>query len=526
MKKMFQKHLARIIIIGMFFALTANMYLQIKMMQREITTESEALFWRINRILTENQEEAETVTKEYQNICLLRARAAAYIIQNKPEVIENLDEMKKIANLLQVDELHIFNKEGVIYAGSEPKYYGYYFDSGKQMRFFLPMLKDKTLALCQPITPNTAENRLMQYAAVWREDGEGIVQIGMKPERVLEVTRKNKLSYIFSLFAEENGSELFVADLDTHKILGSTNESIVGKTLKQIGIDRESIASGERFHEKINGTFSYCIFEEQEDVLVGRICAAKRLYQNLGASTFLVTMYLLMISAIMIWSISKYLDKKIIFGINNMHSKLKKIANGNLDERMEVCTTPEFAELSGYINEMVDSLLEMQKKVERERDEDHLTGLCNRRAFYRQVDALFQRPEDLGYAAFAAIDTDNLKYVNDNYGHDAGDCYLLGMADILRSGTAPNQIVSRLGGDEFEMLIYGCSSREELQSYIEEVRERQGEKTSRLCDKMNIRIEFSMGCAYYGPDGEECQQLLRCADDRMYEEKRKRKQKN
>lgn len=45
--------------------------------------------------------------------------------------------MRKIADLLQVDEIHVFDKNGRIYAGSMPKYYGYTMDSGEQMNFFL-----------------------------------------------------------------------------------------------------------------------------------------------------------------------------------------------------------------------------------------------------------------------------------------------------------------------------------------------------------------------------------------------------
>lgn len=107
--------------------------------------------------------------------------------------------MEKVANLLDVDEFHLFDPDGTLYGGSQPKYFGLNFRSGEQMQFFLPMLSDRSLELCQDITPNTAEQKLMQYAAVWREDGEGIVQIGMTPGRVLEAKKKNELSYIFSL---------------------------------------------------------------------------------------------------------------------------------------------------------------------------------------------------------------------------------------------------------------------------------------------------------------------------------------
>lgn len=54
---------------------------------------------------------------------------------------------------------------------SVPKYYGYNFDSGEQIEYFKPMLTDKTLTMCQDVTPNTSEGKEMMYAITWNEAG-------------------------------------------------------------------------------------------------------------------------------------------------------------------------------------------------------------------------------------------------------------------------------------------------------------------------------------------------------------------
>ena len=96
---------------------------------------------------------------------IVRAKAVAYIIDAKPEA------ERKIANLMSVDEVHLFDKDGTIYSGSVPKYYGYNFDSGEQIEYFKPMLTDKTLTMCQDVTPNTSEGKEMMYAITWNEAG-------------------------------------------------------------------------------------------------------------------------------------------------------------------------------------------------------------------------------------------------------------------------------------------------------------------------------------------------------------------
>lgn len=630
MKKMVEKRLCGVIVIGMLLLLSLNYYLQIKMSQREMDAASRELFWQIDRILTENQRETETVKEEFQKSCLVKAKAAAYIVQNRPSILEDEKEIKKVAKLLQVDELHIFNTAGTIYAGSEPKYFGYNFNSGEQMQFFLPMLEDKNMELCQPVTPNTAEGKMMQYAAVWREDQKGIVQIGMEPERVLKATEKNELSYIFSLLTENSGTYLCAADPETYEILGSTNPALTGKRLTDIGLEETLFSKKKSFHAAVNGKFSYCIFTRQNGVLAGRICSAKTLYSKVNRNTLLLAGFLLVISTTMIFSISRYLDKNIISSIDAVNYKLQNIINGNLDEKVEVGTTAEFEKLSDHINRMIKSLLDAadklsvvldmaeipigtyeynygikrvrvtskvqeilglmdeekeilfsdyalfekklaelrcapvnqreqifelegeekryiklesfvrdnnvfgilidvtkdmneKKKIRQERDEDIVTGLYSRRAFLTRIGKIFKKEDEMKHAAMLMIDTDNLKEINDYYGHEAGDAYLRKMADILRSGTAPGKIAARLSGDEFAMLIYGCGSRQELQAFIEETAEKQNGEAEETDKNSRMNVRFSMGSAYYPEDSRDYHELLKIADERMYEEKRQRK---
>lgn len=84
---------------------------------------------------------------------------------------------------MSVDEIHLFDETGCITSGSVPKYFGYSFDSGTQMSYFKPMLTDKSLTMCQDVTPNTSEGKAMMYAITWNEAGTMMVQVGLKPLR-------------------------------------------------------------------------------------------------------------------------------------------------------------------------------------------------------------------------------------------------------------------------------------------------------------------------------------------------------
>lgn len=125
---------------------------------------SQVLLDRVINVLDRNTQSEEELINSLKDDYIVRAKAVAYIIDAKPEAEKDVDELRKIANLMSVDEVHLFDKDGAIYSGSVPKYYGYNFDSGEQMEYFKPMLTDKTLTMCQDVTPNTSEGKEMMYA--------------------------------------------------------------------------------------------------------------------------------------------------------------------------------------------------------------------------------------------------------------------------------------------------------------------------------------------------------------------------
>lgn len=181
LKQSISQYMRLLTVILAVLILNIIIYIQVINEQRQAYENAVRTFRQIEQMLAANQVEIEEIVAEYSGTCLRSAEAIAYMIQNDPSVLDDIEELKDIARLVGVDEIHIFDKTGRIYAGTHPEYYDFTFDSGEQMAFFKPMLTDHTLKLVQEITPNTAEEKLMQYSALWSEDGTFIVQIGMEP---------------------------------------------------------------------------------------------------------------------------------------------------------------------------------------------------------------------------------------------------------------------------------------------------------------------------------------------------------
>ena len=86
---------------------------------------SKVLLDRVITVLDKNDASEENLIKSLKDDYIVRAKAVSYIIDAKPGVEYDVDELQKIASLISVDEIHLFDTKGYIYSGSVPKYFGY-----------------------------------------------------------------------------------------------------------------------------------------------------------------------------------------------------------------------------------------------------------------------------------------------------------------------------------------------------------------------------------------------------------------
>ena len=176
----------------------------------------------------------------------------------------------------------------------------------------------------------------------------------------------------------------------------------------------------------------------------------------------------------------------------------------------------------GILQDITSVIME-KKRIEYERDYDSTTGLLNRRAYGQRLAELFHNKSELKTTAIIMLDLDNLKYVNDTYGHDFGDDYIKTAATMLKKFQAYGGIVSRLSGDEFNVCLPGFSSKEEVREIIAEVRGQLLQSSCLLADGTHFKIRASAGVAWYPDDAKSYEQLMKYADFAMYTIKHSKK---
>lgn len=184
--------------------------------------------------------------------------------------------------------------------------------------------------------------------------------------------------------------------------------------------------------------------------------------------------------------------------------------------------------LVSYIADVVWSIIEQKKtseqihqlnaKLEKLAMQDDLTGLLNRRAFFIQGEKEISRVQrQRTPLSLLMLDVDVFKSVNDRYGHAAGDQVLKHVSQKIVENVREMDTVARMGGEEFSVLLPNMGA-EDAVKVAERVRQAIERESCRLEDQI-IDVTVSVGVASYSQELASLEDILRQADDSMYQAK-------
>ena len=179
---------------------------------------------------------------------------------------------------------------------------------------------------------------------------------------------------------------------------------------------------------------------------------------------------------------------------------------------------------SGHLCVMLSAQNIDEQKVEEEKlilsaKMDKMTMLLNRETTMEMIQKTLKEEPDKLHALFM-IDVDNFKALNDTYGHQAGDAFLIRFAAEIKNCFDDNDITGRVGGDEFFALMCDAPDIETIQARAEELLHGIQKASAEYSD---IQISASIGIGLYPTNGRSIGQLYAHADKAMYLAKRKGK---
>ena len=189
---------------------------------------------------------------------------------------------------------------------------------------------------------------------------------------------------------------------------------------------------------------------------------------------------------------------------------------------LRIETTHEDGTQVGLAEDATANTLE-KLRIEHECDYDTLTDLYNRRAFHRICAEFFCSPEKLGHAALLMFDLDNLKQINDTFGHDWGDEYIRRTGECFVKNAPARTVCARISGDEFNALFYGYNDQDTLRADIRALKAALEHSAVQLPSGRELRVSVSGGIAWYPESSTNLITLRKYADFAMYQVKRSRK---
>lgn len=229
---------------------------------------------------------------------------------------------------------------------------------------------------------------------------------------------------------------------------------------------------------------------------------------------------------------TRFIPVIMITALNELEDKIRGIEAGaddfickpfnKLELLARVKSLLRIKHLHDQLEEKIKELEEAQERLRQLAITDGLTGLYNYRYFKEQLTQEINRAKRHKlWVSVVMIDIDFFKYYNDNHGHPAGDAVLETIAKLLRSNIRNIDVAARYGGEEFSLILVETDKnaaavvarkiKKLVEDYPFSYRETQP----------NGKLTISMGVATFPEDGYSPDEMVTCADRRLYRAKQK-----
>ncbi|MDR3563388.1 MAG: EAL domain-containing protein [Negativicutes bacterium] len=246
-------------------------------------------------------------------------------------------------------------------------------------------------------------------------------------------------------------------------------------------------------------------------IVVQKKSAALAFMKDVTVKIAFVGLGVLVFSALLTLWFSRRITRPLI----EMVHATNKIKEGDLAVRLEDAAENEIGVLATNFNQMISELRQHRESLENLAFHDALTGLPNRaRLNLLLEDEMAKARIGLASGIILFIDMDDLKSVNDNFGHTFGDKVIIEASRHIVDAVGEQAVVARIGGDEFIVVLSGDATREKAgQLACQAIRE--------LCHEYEVSVEqlhmsASIGVVVYPEDGDQVEDVLKKADSAMY----------
>jgi len=313
----------------------------------------------------------------------------------------------------------------------------------------------------------------------------------------------------FKEMRHESGEEVMIERID----------GLYTQYLSDGRFDRAKLEEAKALIERIN--------DRHKKELAGRKEMVRESFTNFS-QMMLVILAFTVCGILFIWH---SINSMILRPIHRIRKGTRQIAEGNLQFDIDVNTTDELQDFANDFNIMRTKLIERTGRLEAAKKEleelsikDGLTGLYNHRFFYRKLSDELKRAQRSGTPlALLIMDLDDFKHYNDANGHPEGDALLRKIAELMLENLRATDYACRHGGEEFSVILPD-TGREGAYAAAEKLR-----RAIEACEFRNEKeqpsgnVSITVGISCYPDSAGGIDQLIKDADDALYEGKKRGK---
>lgn len=360
MKKIFTRSLCICMMAALIINIAVVALLQMVVMEQTHTQSSYERLEAVKETLAKNDENIAQLKQSLGENNLAKSRAFADMLAVDSSILESADKLEEVRERLMVTELHVIDQKGIITHSTIKDYIGFDMNSGEQSAAFMPIANDPSIEIVQEPTVNAAAGIVMQYIGVARKDAPGLVQVGIHPQVLENMLNGTQIDVVLAGIDFGNKGFVYAIDSSTGNILAHPDEKLIGTSAQEAGIPQEAGKGSARF----NGTKGKYVSQEYEGMYIGTFMPNGEYYSDQISQTIMMALSIFVIFAVLLFIINKLLDKKIISGMQNITTSVKKISEGNFEIVVNEQGTPEFSMLSSSVNKMVEAICQNMKENE------------------------------------------------------------------------------------------------------------------------------------------------------------------
>lgn len=360
MKKIFTRSLCLCMAVALIINIAVVALIQILVSQQNSTATSYKSLETVKERLAKNDEDIVSLKETVGQNNLAKTRAFADLLASDPSILTQSGKLDEIKDRLMVNELHVIDEKGMITHTTIPEYLEFDMNSGEQSAAFVPIIQDASLEIVQEPTINAAAGIVMQYIGVARKDAPGLVQVGIRPEVLENMLLGTQIDVVLRDIEFGETGYIYAADISDGTILAHPNANLIGTAAKEAGVP---LKEGKGF-ARMDGAGGRYVSQEYSGMYIGTFLPLAEYYKNQFNQTLVMALSVFLIFAILLYFINRMIDRKIVLGISNITTSLKKISEGDFTITVDEHSAPEFSTLSSSVNKMVASICQNMKENE------------------------------------------------------------------------------------------------------------------------------------------------------------------